>query len=149
MRMKRKEPYFPFRLKEFTIVDEIPPTIIDKLLIHHILPMVEIARNFDGYITTNNNSGYRPAEVEKRLGRNGKSEHCFHGKGAVDWTTSHLKMPEFLQLLWEFSPYTNMVYNTALNYVHCDYSLGNGQRILFKLTSSSNVILKSVNPNEG
>jgi hypothetical protein len=66
-------------------------------------------------------SGYRSKNWEINHGRNGRSQHTFQDKGAVDWTCNNFDVDgmELLGLIIKHTKYTRItLYNT---FIHCDY----------------------------
>lgn len=116
----------------------IPQEVADKLWKYHILPMNAVRHALGAPITASEKSGYRSPQWEKRMGRNGHSQHCFHGKGAVDWTTPgriHL-LDELQRLLLEMTDYTRIA--RYASFIHCDYkAVAHGKRQLFLSNAQS------------
>lgn len=112
----------PFKISEFCITDDaIPVDIADKILKYHIEPILKF-RELKGFpIWASQKSGYRPYAYELKNKRSGNSQHCFKGKGAVDWTCSKENIPVLLQWLKTFSPYKRVCYYPNNNFIHCDY----------------------------
>jgi hypothetical protein len=133
-------PFFKlFKMKHYFNTSElcimptaVPQEVVDKLWKHHILPMNRVREQLGAPITASQQSGYRPVAWELRQGRNGKSQHCFHGLGAVDWTTPGRPdlLDELQSLILEITDYTRIArYET---FIHCDYRyLPNGTRRLY------------------
>jgi len=128
-----------FKISEFNISgNHIPEKIADKILKWHILPMQDVRNEFGKPIYPSQKSGYRSISWELSRGRNGKSQHTFRQKGAVDWTCMHfgLNKDKLLELIIENTDYTRIaVYNSFL---HCDYKpTKSGQRELYTSNSAS------------
>ena len=116
----------------------IPQEVADKLWKFHILPMNAVRHALGAPITASEKSGYRPVQWERRMGRNGLSQHCFQGQGAVDWTTPgglHL-LDELQSLLIELTTYTRIA--RYATFIHCDYkTVASGKRQLFRSNAQS------------
>lgn len=128
-----------FTISEFNISGEhIPEEVADKILEHHIVPMVVVREQMGEAVWPSLKSGYRPFWWEKKYGRSGKSQHCFGeqesgefdpgAKGAVDWTADDLDRLE--ELIMELTPYTRIA--RYKNFIHCDYKAQDGKRYYFK-----------------
>jgi len=110
----------------------IPQEVADKLWKYHLLPMNRVRAQLGFPITASQQSGYRPVAWELSQGRNGKSQHCFHGLGAVDWTTpGRTDLLDALQsLILERTDYSRIT--RYATFIHCDYRpLPNGSRRLY------------------
>jgi len=128
-----------FKISEFNISGRpIPETIADKILEYHIAPIQPLREEMDIPMWPSDKSGYRSPSWEKKKGRNGKSQHTFKEKGAVDWTCEDfLKNKEdFLKGIIKYTDYTRIaIYDTFL---HCDYKeTSSGKRQIFKSTPDS------------
>lgn len=74
-------------LSDFNISGKpIPEYVADKIYLHHLIPLNEVASVVNFGISVSQKSGYRDKEWELAHGRNGTSQHTFDGKGAVDLT---------------------------------------------------------------
>lgn len=112
----------PFNISEFVITGHtIPNVVADKLLKHHIEPLVPIRHKMNTPITASKHSGYRPPWYEKQMKRSGTSQHCFVGKGAVDWTCEPSKLLELLEELKSNTRYIRVCYYPNNGFIHCDY----------------------------
>lgn len=98
---------------------DIPLKVADKLLKYHIQPMNELRKELGSPVWASQSSGYRPEWYEKARGRSGNSQHCFHGKGAIDWTA--YRISDLLKLLLDKSPYTRICLYENNRFIHCDY----------------------------
>jgi hypothetical protein len=128
-----------FKISEFNISGKpIPQDIADKILEYHILPM-QSAREELGYsMTASKKSGYRSREWELAHKRNGTSQHCFIGKGAVDWTCEDFKdnKNDFLEAIIKHTSYIRMAVYSG--FIHCDYKETEGnKRQVFSSTAKS------------
>lgn len=113
-----------FTIKEFLIEQEstfIPVDIADKILKYHIAIMMPIREEIGCAIWPSYHSGYRPKTWEQSKNRNGKSEHCFEGKGAVDWTCRNKWQLELLFEELKKTNYTRVCYYPNHSFIHCDY----------------------------
>jgi len=132
-----------FTISEFNISEQpIPEDIADKILKYHILPMQDVRNEFGRALIVSDKSGYRPVWWEKARDRSGNSQHCFHGKGAVDWTCRDFKKykNKLLDLIIKHTGYTRIaVYGT---FIHCDYKATDGKRYIFSSTKRSKWTLK-------
>lgn len=129
-----------FTISEFNISDQpIPEQICDKILKWHIIPMQRVRDKFNDAIWPSLESGYRSVEWELSHGRYGNSQHCFKGKGAVDWTCQKFSKNKdrLLDLIIKETDYTRIaVYNS---FIHCDYKKTNSmKRELYDSDSASN-----------
>lgn len=127
----------PFTTQELCIEygEPIPQEIATKIWKHHIIPMLVVRSLLNSGIWASEHSGYRPKEWEFRQGRNGKSEHTFKGKGAVDWTCKPELLGQLLELIILYTDYTRIaVYK---NFIHCDYKADDGNRYLFDSDENS------------
>ena len=126
MEFQKPENKLYFTVSELCIVSrDVPLDVADKLLKYHIWPMNEIRKELGTPIWASESSGYRPKWYEKQRGRSGKSQHCFEGKGAVDWTA--YRITELLKLLLDKSPYTRICYYPNNRFIHCDYKATDGR----------------------
>lgn len=111
-----------FTISEFNISgQDIPETVCDKILTWHIVPMQRVRDKFNDSIWPSLESGYRSKQWELSHGRSGHSQHCFEGKGAVDWTCQKFSKNKdrLLKLIIEETDYTRIaVYK---EFIHCDY----------------------------
>lgn len=128
-----------FNISDFNISGKpIPEKIADKILKWHILPMQRVRNILKIAIWASQKSGYRSVTWEKSRGRSGNSQHCFKGKGAVDWTCYKFKENkyDFLKTIIEETDYTRIaVYE---NFIHCDYrNTNSGKRELYDSDSKS------------
>lgn len=129
-----------FTISEFNISGEdIPQDIADKILKHHIVPMQPVRDKLNIPIYPSQKSGYRSQKWEKSRNRNGQSQHCFVGLGAVDWTCSDFQNNKeaLLASIAIDTEYTRIaVYNS---FIHCDYKpTSSGKRELYTSDSYSN-----------
>lgn len=113
------------KLSDFNITGKpIPPDVADKIVEYHLLPLMQIDKeNEDLGIFVSANSGYRPRWYELERGREGNSQHCFYGKGAVDLSCKDFKDNKWhlLGLLVDCTEYSRFaVYDT---FIHVDYAL--------------------------
>ncbi len=130
-----------FTISEFLIDREnpnVPVHVVDELVRHHI-PVIQKVRDKLGFpIWPSQRSGYRSVEWEHANGRSGNSEHCFKGKGAVDYTCKH---PGQLKLLFhelKKSPYLRVCYYPGKQFIHCDYK--GSERVSFICSDGVNWI---------
>lgn len=134
-----------FTISEFNISGEpIPQDVADKLLKYHIAPM-QVVRDALGFaIFPSQKSGYRSVKWELAHSRDGKSQHCFNGMGAVDWTykradsfsSNKLNFQLLLNNIILFTSYNRIaVYE---NFIHCDYASKSGKREFYHSDSESN-----------
>jgi len=128
----------PFLLSEFIIDPErnVPLEVADKIMEHHIKPMLPFRLKSGVMIWPSERSCFRNKIWETTQGRNpdktGKeywSAHAFEprrhdpeGKGACDWTAMKRK----LVLLGEelanpVNPYRRVCYYPGNYFYHCDY----------------------------
>lgn len=122
-----------FTISEFNISDEdIPQDIADKILKWHISPMMDVRKELNIPMWASQDSGYRPVQWELDHGRSGRSQHCFKGKGAVDWTCRNFKTnkAKFLKSIINYTDYSRIaIYD---NFIHCDYKqTSSGRRELY------------------
>lgn len=114
-----------FSISEFVIAEsEIKPVsleIADKILKYHIAPMQTLRNALKAQIWASKKSGYRSVNWEIAHERSGCSEHCFKGKGAVDWTTKKKKIFNLGLLLADSGVYNRICYYPNKNFFHCDY----------------------------
>lgn len=135
-----KTAFLPFLISEFCITGtDIPIEIADKILKYHIKPIVPIREELNAPMWPSDNSAYRPVFWEESRNRSGKSQHCFIGKGAVDWTTNPDKLLELLELLKKHSPYLRICYYPNDGFIHCDYKdvTGRGDRRFYTAESQT------------
>lgn len=128
-----------FKISELVITGKtISLDVADKLMRYHIIPMNAVRAHLGRPVWASQKSGYRPLYWEKAKGRNGKSEHCFNGKGAVDWTCSG-DIDELLAAIIEFTDYTRIAvyYQNHQRFIHCDYKAIDGKRYIYSSTPSS------------
>ena len=112
----------------------MPQDVADKLLQHHIWEMNPVREAIDAAILASDNSGYRPKHYEKSRGRSGNSQHCFEGKGAVDWTTRG-DIKDLLKLIMKMTGYTRICYYPNNKFIHCDYKHEGPDRQYFECAS--------------
>lgn len=121
---KQNELYFS--ISELCITPkEIPQDVANKLLLYHIWPMQEIRKELGFPIWASQSSGFRPEWYELARGRSGNSQHCFDGKGAIDWTGAD--MERLLVAIVDLSPYTRICYYQNNRFIHCDYKRDDGR----------------------
>ena len=126
MKFQKPDNELYFSISELCIVSkEIPQHVANKLLRYHIWPMQEIRKELDMPVYASQASGYRPEWYEKARGRSGNSQHCFKGKGAVDW--SSYDMDGLLKLLLDKSEYTRICLYENNRFIHCDYKRDDGR----------------------
>jgi len=128
-----------FAISEFNITGEpIPEDVCDKLLKWHIAPMMDVRNELDIPIWASQESGYRPESWENKRGRSGNSQHCFHAKGAVDWTCKNFSYNKnrLVRSIIKNTDYTRIaIYDS---FIHCDYKATNsGRRELYLSGSNS------------
>ena len=133
-----------FKISEFIIEKgPIPVEVCDKILQHHITPMINVRKLFGSSLWPSQKSGYRSVKWEKSRGRSGNSQHTFSGKGAVDWTCKNFKdnKEKLLKLLISNTEYTRLaVYN---GFIHCDYKpTPSGKRELYDSGGDSKWVFK-------
>lgn len=130
----------PFSTAEFLITQPkaLDLDIADKLWKYHIIPMVPVREALGLAIWASQKSGYRPHWYELRRGRSGKSEHCFIGLGAVDWTCADIynNKHRLLDLIIKYTSYTRIaVYD---GFIHCDHKpTASGQREIYSSNAQS------------
>lgn len=110
-----------FTISEFIISknENIPLEIADKILKYHIPIIQPIRDTIRTPIWPSENSGYRTVIWEKNHGRNGTSQHCFKGNGAVDYTCDPTRLNELFHLLCR-SKYTRVCFYPT--FIHCDFA---------------------------
>lgn len=113
-----------FSIEEFTKETLIPPSVAQKILAYHIIPLNAIREELGEPIYISQASGYRSREFELEQGRLGTSEHCFRGRGAVDLTANNITG---LGALLEKSSYTAVCYYPYRKFYHCDYKVRAGK----------------------
>ena len=130
----------PFSIYEFLITEPktVELEVCDKIWKYHIIPMVPVREALGVAIWPSLKSGYRPEWYEKSKNRNGNSEHCFKGKGAVDWTCMGFvfRKDKLLQLIIEHTEYTRIaVYD---GFIHCDHKpTASGKREIYTSNAQS------------
>ena len=136
-----------FSISDF-VIDGKPITcgIADKILLFHIMPLQKV-RDFLGKpIWISQKSGYRRQSWERARGRNGNSQHCFRGKGAVDLTWGG-DIDVLLDAVVQNTKYKRMAvyYDNNQQFIHCDWKeTSEGKRQIFKSTPASRwTLLKS------
>lgn len=111
-----------FSISEFVIDgDNVPLDIVDKILKHHINVIQPIRDNLGCAIWPSEHSGFRRVNWEIQHGRSGTSEHCFKGKGAVDYTCRNKWQLELLFKELKKSKYMRVCYYPNSLFIHCDY----------------------------
>ena len=126
-----------FTISELCIIDDdLPQKVADKLLRYHIEPMCHVRDSLGSAIYASQNSGYRPVSYEKKKGRSGNSEHCFKGKGAVDWRADNMK--KLIKLIIEQTDYTRICFYPDKGFVHCDYKANDGKRYYYESDNQNN-----------
>lgn len=128
-----------FNISDFNISGEpIPEDVSDKILKWHIIPMQRVRNVLGIAIWASQKSGYRSKTWELSKGRSGNSQHCFIGKGAVDWTCINFQANKnkLLKQIIEQTSYTRVaLYNS---FIHCDYKqTSSGERELYTSTANS------------
>ena len=94
-----------FSVSEFVISgDNVSLSVADKILKHHMNIIQPIRTTMGIAISVSENSGYRSELWEKNHGRSGKSQHCFKGNGAADYTCHPARLDELFSLLSTPSP---------------------------------------------
>lgn len=120
----------------FTISDlvisgsEIPIHVADKILQHHIIPMNKVRHSLGMPVWASQKSGYRPPAWEYQHGRNGGSQHCFVGLGAVDWTWGG-QLETLKGAIINHTKYTRIAVYPDANFIHCDYKANDGNRYIY------------------
>ena len=110
--------------------------IADKIILHHIYPMIAVENVLGKKVWASSRSGYRPIEWEYKMGRSGSSQHTFQGKGAVDWTCEDFRnnKQELIDLVISMTDYKRIaIYD---GFIHCDYK--GDERLLFSSDAKSN-----------
>lgn len=119
-----------FTMQEFNISNSVIPRDINfKIREYHIKPLDKVREKFGKPVRISQRSGWRPLWWEKSMGRSGKSEHVFRGKGASDVTCDNFSKnkDDLLDLLMYKTEYKRIAdYGT---FFHCDYK--GSKRILF------------------
>lgn len=138
-----------YKISDFNISGmDIPESIADKILNHHIIPMSYVQIRTPFHVYPSAKSGFRPYVWEIARGRSGTSQHTFGQKksgvvyedelGAVDWTCEDFEQnkEELLKYIIKETNYLRMtVYNT---FIHCDYkNTHKHKRLLFESDSNS------------
>ena len=122
------------KISDFNISGEsIPQTVADKIYLYHAIPLNVVREELiEIDVRVSQRSGYRPTWWEKQAGRDGTSEHCFRGNGAVDITCDDFSenKEQLVEALIKYTNYQRIaVYNT---FIHCDYKPnGDGKRWIF------------------
>ena len=129
-----------FNISDFNISGEdIPEVVADKILKYHIIPMQSVRNNLNIPIYPSLKSGYRSPKWEVSRKRNGQSQHCFLGLGAVDWTCADFKKNKeaLLASIIIDTNYTRIaVYD---GFIHCDYKgVTHGKREVYTSDAKSN-----------
>lgn len=110
-----------FTISECCITDDpVPQDVADKLLRYHIVPMSRVREAYGAPIYASAKSVYRPVSYEKSKGRSGRSQHCFRGKGAGDWSAQDMK--KLLEMIAIGTDYTRIAYYPGRRFFHCDYA---------------------------
>lgn len=109
-----------FTISEFLIdkSEQLNYQIADKILAHHIAIIQPIRDTMRCAIWPSESSGYRSIYWEKMHGRSGTSQHCFRGKGAVDYTCHLPRLRELFDLLKTSNYMRVCLYPT---FIHCDH----------------------------
>ncbi len=119
-----------FTISEYNKTGEpIPEEVADKILLHHISPMNAVREDLGAPVRVSLNSGYRPRSYELKMGRSGKSQHCFIGYGAADYTADNIE--GLLRLIIKKTAYTRICYYPNNKFIHCDYKVV-GERQYFE-----------------
>ena len=110
-----------FTISEFIINKKqpVPLDVVDKILKHHIPIAQSVRDKMNCPLWPSQNSGYRSVLWEKNHGRSGTSQHCFKGKGAVDYTCANERLHELFDLLCKSKYMRICLYHT---FIHCDYN---------------------------
>jgi len=117
-----------FKIREFCIEPgPIPIDIAQKIVDYHIKPMNFVRYELGRPIIVSDRSGFRPKLYEVNKGRSGRSQHCFEGNGAADYTCSG-DINELLELIMKETQYTRVCYYKEENFIHCDYGIIDGDR---------------------
>ena len=128
---------FPFKISEFCLTgDSVPIDVADKLLQHHIVPMLSVREKLKSPITASQKSGYRPTWYEILKGRLRGSQHCFKTKGAIDWTCNKSLIKKMISLMITYTDYTRICYYPNKNFVHADYKATDGKRYYYECEGS-------------
>ena len=106
---------------------------LDKLVELHFKPLNKVRESINVPLFIR--SCYRSYDHEILNGRGGTSQHCFHGKGATDISTTKTaqqipdpsKMAELAGLLIK-NGYTRIAYYPTLNFFHVDYKCTFGKQ---------------------
>lgn len=119
-----------FTISELIITGTtVPIHVADKLLLHHIWPMMTVREIYGKPIYASQQSGYRPEEWELQHGRSGNSQHTFKALGAIDWRAEDLD--KLMNLIIQHTAYNRMC--RYENFIHCDYKEHNhGGRAVYK-----------------
>lgn len=113
----------PYRIKEFSILKDLSVEVADKILIHHISPMIEVADAMKSWVCVYRGGGYIPRGCCCLDGTCGLEGHDFDRYGAVDYTCSPEHFEDLIFFLVELTKYSRICVDRKNLFVHCDYLL--------------------------
>lgn len=111
--------------------EPIPEDVADKIVEHHLLPLLRLQQVVDFTIKVSMKSGYRPLWYELEKGRDGTSQHTFDDLGAADLTCDNWRKNKkaFLMALRLHTEYTRIA--DYGSFFHCDHKPDPRGRVLF------------------
>ena len=122
----------PYRIKEFCVHKDIPVEVADKILIHHISPMIEVSEAMKSWVVVYKGGGYVPRGCVCLDGCCGLSGHDFDKYGAVDYTCSPDHFETMLFYIIELTRYSRIGVDRRNLFVHCDYSITDKRIVMEK-----------------
>jgi len=122
----------PYRIKEFSILKDLSVEVADKILIHHISPMIEVAEAMKSWVCVYRGGGYIPKGCSCLDGTCGLEGHDFDRYGAVDYTCSPEHFDDLVFFLIELTRYFRIAIDRKNLFVHCDYTLINERIVMEK-----------------
>jgi len=121
----------PYRIKEFCVLKDIPVDVADKILIHHITPMIEVSEGMKSWVCVHRGGGFIPRGCTCLDGSCGLEGHDFDRYGAVDYTCNPEHFEDLLFFLISKTKYSRIGVDRKNLFIHCDYQSDN-QRVLME-----------------
>ena len=126
----------PYRIKEFSSTKDIPVEVADKILTHHIQPMIAVSDALHSWVAVYRGGGYIPRGCLCIDGICGLPGHDFDKKGAVDYTCTENKFDDLIYFILSLTEYSHIGINRESKFVHCGYTSDN-QRIILEYKHNS------------
>jgi hypothetical protein len=125
------------------MLKDLPVEVADKILIHHISPMISVSEAMKSWVCVHREGGYIPRGCVCLDGSCGLSGHDFDKYGAVDYTCNAQHFDDLIYYLIRLTKYSRIAIDRKDLYIHCDYSIED-ERIIMEKQNGEWVVISSL-----